>query len=243
MNFTSLAMLLLNFNFTYDFAIWISCRCILDYQKKKRWRYAVHWIMRNSQLKLASTFLRTKGFHQKVQSELSCLRKSSSKAYSKPPTKWNAILIHLLVLVRLEGRERKMKPVNKLCSMLVNLILQLTMRSLEPICKECNGGWRNWRKFAWKCKHRWQKSWSQEYQAIAVLPDPYPSFVHDRIFCSILKYLISLSFVQQEGSFYACGICSIFLSFIDILAVQFYRKLLFNASDTANQWRCSMQTV
>uniref|UniRef100_A0A6N2MIQ1 NPH3 domain-containing protein n=1 Tax=Salix viminalis TaxID=40686 RepID=A0A6N2MIQ1_SALVM len=43
---------------------------------------------------------------KKLQSKLSCLSKPSSKDYSKPLTKQNAILIHLLVFVKLGARER-----------------------------------------------------------------------------------------------------------------------------------------
>lgn len=169
--------------------------------------------MRSSQLKFAYTFLRTQNFHQKLLSKVLFLSSTNSKAYSKERTFLNRTLICPVLRLKLEARERKMKPVNKLCFMLGNLMLYPIMRNSKHICKECNGGLWNWKKFVEKCKRRWQRSWNQEYQAM-VIQDPCAGFVHDATFAYYLYFWCNLYLYSKGNVFSFGGVLTLFLSFL-----------------------------
>lgn len=152
--------------------------------------------MRNCQLKLACIFLGIRNFHQKLQFMHWFLSNPNSKAYFVAPRTLILLPIHLAGCLRLRVKKiTKTKPVNRLCFMLGNLILQLTMKSSEHIWKACNGGWQNWRKYAGKCRIRWEKLWDQESQATLV-PNLYPGFAHElSSIYYLLPYYIYIYFI------------------------------------------------
>lgn len=156
--------------------------------------------MTNSHLKLACILLRIQNSHQKPRFKLSSLSSPSSKIYSMRPTIQDLSQIPLVVSLQMEAGEQKMIPKNKLCFMLENLIFLLIMRGWEHVCRECNGGWWNWRKPVGKCKSRWQKSWSQKPPAIA-MPYPCPSSVHDGNFARPFRFFFSYYMYRMRNWF------------------------------------------
>lgn len=138
--------------------------------------------MRSFRLRLACTFLKTQNSLQDQRFRLSLFSNPSSKPYflALPVPRQLHSPCCLVVPVMLVEEEQETEQVNRWCCTLGNLMFQSITRNSHHICKECNGGLRNWRTCAGNCKPRWQRSRDQECQVI-VIQDHCPSSVHERI--------------------------------------------------------------
>lgn len=145
--------------------------------------------MRSYHPKLTTTLLEIPNFPQNLLSALLCLSSASSKACSKTPTNQIPLLTHRVVQWKLKVRVKKTSHVSKLCFMQEHLIFRMRRRRSEHICKVCNGGCWNWRRFARICKIKWLRWWNQDHQA-KLMQDSYQGYVHEWI-CIIILPIFS----------------------------------------------------
>lgn len=197
----------------------ISSRHIQVYLRKTREDYVMRWIMRSYHQKLVGTLLTTPNFHQDLLSKPSSLSRTSLKACLKIQINQNPSLIHHVVQWILKSRIKEKNPVNKSYFMQEGLILRMRMRNWEQICRVCNAGLWNWKKYARKCKTKCLRCWNQNYHG-RIMQDPCQGCVDkDPRQCAYIAPLFPCILMYIAGTF---GVFVIIALIFYFLCVAFF---------------------